>query len=248
MEDVGFSLGRSTPTGGEIMTRSRTIAWFIAAAVLAGCGDASQTLEPGSRIGAGEGPSWSQGSGQGLVRTTWPSGEDPGPPYYARIYQDRVFIVDGWAVVPFYRDPTCIRPDFNLLGFIDIPAAFGCALTVEGFHLWHWAPFASPPKIAQKQGTGAVPYWFIPAEAVLEAMQHERLTIGALAAIPGRIVGHASQFTETLHPQPDPENGGGHPAPKLIQNAHGTLEDSRRFQFDVVVVQGAIRTIRLRFW
>jgi hypothetical protein len=230
------------------MTRSRTLAWFVAAAVLAGCGDASQTLEPSSRFAAGEAASLSQGAGQGLVRTDWPSAEDPGPPYYARIYTDRVFIVDGWAIVPFYRDPTCIRPDFNLLDFIDIPAAFGCALTVEGFHLWHGAPFAAVPKIVQKQGTGAVPYWFIPAEAVLEAMQDESLTIGELAAIPGRIVGHARSFSETLHPEPDPEIGGGHPAPKLIQNAHGTLEDSRRFQFHVTVVQGTIRTIRLRFW
>jgi hypothetical protein len=233
----------------EIMTRSRTIAWFVAAALLAGCSDASQTLEPSSRIAAGEAASLSQGAGQGLVRTDWPSAEDGGPPYYARIYTDRVFIVDGWAVVPFYRGPDCIPADFNLLDFINIPAAFGCPLTVEGFHLWRGAPFAAPPWISQKQGTGAVPYWFIPADAVLEAMQDNRLTIGELAALPGRIVGHASQFTETLHPEPDPERGGGHPAPMLNQNAHGTLDDDgRRFQFHVVVVQGTIRTIRLRFF
>jgi hypothetical protein len=233
----------------EIMTRSRTIAWFVAAALLAGCSDASQTLEPSSRIAAGEAASLSQGAGQGLVRTDWPSAEDPGPPYYARIYTDRVFIVDGWAVVPFYRDPSCIRPDFNLLDFIDIPGAFGCALTVEGFNLWHGAPFATPPpKIVQKQGTGAVPYWFIPAEAVLEAVQDNRLTIGELAGLPGRIVGNASQFTETLHPEPDPLGVGGHQVQKLIQNAHGTLADGRRFQFHVTIVQGTIRTIRLRIW
>jgi hypothetical protein len=30
---------------------------------------------------------WTQGLGRrnGLVRTTWPSAEDPGPPFYARI-------------------------------------------------------------------------------------------------------------------------------------------------------------------
>jgi hypothetical protein len=227
------------------MTRSRTIIWFVAAAVLAGCGEAAQPLAPAHDIAAAK---TTMAAGSGLVRTAFPSADDPGPPYYARIYTDRVFIVDGWAIVPFYRDPTCIRPDFNLLGFIDIPAAFGCAPTVEGFHLWHGAPFAAVPKITQTQGTGAVPYWFLPAEAVLEAMQDERLTIGELAAIPGRIVGHASQFTEMLHPVPDPEIGGGHPAQKLIQNARGTLEDGRRFQFDVVVVQGTIRTIRLRSW
>jgi hypothetical protein len=228
------------------MTGGRTITWLVAAAGLAGCGESAQPLAPAHDSAAA---SVVMAAGSGLVRTPFPFANDPGPPYYARLYADRVFIVEGWAIVPFYRDPTCIRPDFNLLDFIDIPAAFGCALTVEGFQLWRGAPFAAPPHMSQKQGTGAVPYWFIPAGAVLEAMQDERLTIGELAALPGRIVAHASQFTETLHPTPDPEfGGGGHPVSKLIQNAHGTLDDGRRFQFHVVVVQGTISTIRLRFW
>jgi hypothetical protein len=121
---------------------------------------------------------------------------------------------------------------------------------VEGFHLWHGAPFAAPPKIAQKQGTGAVPYWFIPDEAVLEAVQDGALTIGELAALPGLLVGHANHFAETLHPHSDPPflGSGGHPKPKLIQNAHGSLTDGRRFQYHVATVDGGGGTIRLRFW
>jgi hypothetical protein len=121
---------------------------------------------------------------------------------------------------------------------------------VEGFALFHGAPFAGSPKVVQTQGSGAVPYWFIPAEAVLEAVQDGVLTIGELAALPGRLVGHASHFNETLHPSPNPPflGGGGHPVPKLIQNAQGTLTDGRRFQYHVADVDGARGTIRLRFW
>jgi hypothetical protein len=206
------------------------------------------TTAPPDVMHAGEAASLSQAAGQGLVRTTFPSAEDPGIPFYARIYDDYIAIVDGWAVVSFYRDPGCVPADFNLLAFFDVPAAFGCPHTVEGFSLWHGAPFAGSPKIVQTQGTGAVPYWFIPAEAVLEVIQDGVLTIGELAALPGRLVGHASHFTETLHPDPDPVGGGGHPIDKLIQNAHGTLTDGRRFQYHVASVDSGGQTIRLRIW
>nr|NIR44451.1 hypothetical protein [Gemmatimonadota bacterium]NIR73651.1 hypothetical protein [Candidatus Kutchimonas denitrificans]NIR99610.1 hypothetical protein [Gemmatimonadota bacterium]NIT65230.1 hypothetical protein [Gemmatimonadota bacterium]NIV23763.1 hypothetical protein [Gemmatimonadota bacterium] len=151
-----------------------------------------------------------------LVRTTWPSAEDPGPPYYARIepVPPHVFIVDGWAVIQFYRDPDCIPEGFNLLAFFDPPAAFGCPLTVQGFNLWEGEVFAGAPRISQTQGTGAVPFWFIPADAVIDAMQDGELTIGELEGLTGRIVGHATHFHETLYPI-----GGGHPSSKLIQSA-----------------------------
>jgi hypothetical protein len=230
----------------QIMTCSRTIVWLVAAAVLAGCGDTAPPLGPADEIAAAKA---AQAAGAGLVRTTWPSAEDPGMPFYARFAAPQVFVVDGWVVIPFYRDPACIPSDFNLLEVFDVPAAFGCPHTVDGISLWHGAPFTGAPKIIQMQGTGAVPYWFIPADAVLESMQDGVVTIGELAALPGRIVGHANYFTEALHPSPDPAGGGGHPAPMLNQNAHGTLDDDgRRFQFHVVVVQGTIRTIRLRFF
>jgi len=200
--------------------------------------------------GAEETVMLSQGVGAGLVRTTWPSENDPGMPFYARIGEDQILNVDGWVVVAFYRDPDCIPLGFNLLDFFDAPAAFGCPHTVKGSTLWHGAPFSGAPKIIQADGTGAVPYWFIPVEEVLEAMEDGVLTVGELAALPGRLEGHATHFTEMLHPHPNPPflGGGGHSVPKLIQNAQGRLTDGSRFQYHITTVDGGGGTIRLRFW
>jgi hypothetical protein len=190
--------------------------------------------------------------GGGLIRSDWPSEEDPGPPFYARIepVPPHVFMVDGWVVIPFYRDPDCIRRNFNLLLFFDPPAAFGCPLTVEGFSLRHGGSAEIPPKISHSQGTGAVPFWFIPAGAVLDAMQDGMLTIGELTALVP-LVGYATHFNEVLHPHPLPPalgGGGGHPNPKIIINAHGMLMDGRRFQFHLTKVHDEVENIRLRFW
>lgn len=192
-------------------------------------------------------------SSVGLVRSTFPSAQDPGPPFYARIEPPppHVDIVGGLAVIAFYRDPGCIRANFNLLVFFDAPAAFGCPLVVEGFALWDGEPFVGAPKIAQVAGTGAVPFWFIPAQGVLDAVQDGTLMIGELAAIPGRIVGHATHFNETQHPVaaplPPPLGGGGHPNPVFTQNAQGTLEDGRSFEYHVTRIKAEVKTIRLRF-
>jgi len=40
---------------------------------------------------------------------------------------------------------------------------------VEGFTLWQGEAQMGAPKIARTQGTGAVPFRFVPAGAVLEA-------------------------------------------------------------------------------
>lgn len=188
-------------------------------------------------------------SSAGLVRSTFPSAQDPGPPFYARIepHPPPFFIVDGWAVVQFYRDPTCIRANFNLLAFFDPPAAFGCPLVVKGFALWRGEPLVGAPKIAVSHGSGAVPFWFIPADAALAAVEDGVLTIGELAALPGRIAGHAAHFKERLHPTPAPVGGGGHPNQLLVQDARGTLEDGRGFQYHLTKVKGEVKTIRLRF-
>lgn len=189
----------------------------------------------------------------GLVRTTWPSGEDAGPPFYARVepVPPHVLIVDGWAVIPFYRDPSCVPKDFNLLSFFDPPAVFACPLVVEGFSLRTDEPLVGAPKIANSWGMGSVPFWFIPAGAMFDALQDGTLTIGELASIPGRLTGYATRFNEVHHPSaaplPPPLGGGGHPVPKLIQNAQGTLEGDRSFHFELTRVNGELKTIRLRF-
>jgi hypothetical protein len=207
-------------------------------------------IAPAERLTADDAPLLASEAGAGLVRTTWPSAEDPGLPYYARITSEVMLVVDGWAVIPFYRDPACVPAGFNLLDFFDAPAAFGCPLTVQGFSLWRGEAFVGSPKVLHSQGAGAVPFWFVPAETVSAAAQDGVLTIGELESLSGRIAGHATHFDEVLHPQSLPPflGGGGHPNPKGILKAQGTLEDGRRFQFHVVAQDADEKSIRLRFW
>lgn len=184
----------------------------------------------------------------GLTRIPSPSAELPGPPFYARTAPppEPIFVVDGWAVIQFYRDPACIRADFNLLAFFDPPAAFGCTLLVEGFALREGE--LPVPKVVRQQGIGSVPYWFVPADAVLAAIQDGVLTIGELAAIPGRLVGEATSFNEMQHASAPPAfGGGGHRNPMLTQSAQGTLEDGRRFEYHLTEIGVEVRSIELHF-
>jgi hypothetical protein len=49
--------------------------------------------------------------------------EDPGIPIYARVgpILNQFFVTDGQLVIPFYRDPECIRGDFNFFAYYDPP-------------------------------------------------------------------------------------------------------------------------------
>jgi hypothetical protein len=196
---------------------------------------------------------WSQtaAADDGLVRTTFPSAEDPGPPSYARIEPEppHVFSDGQWAAIYFYRDPGCVPADFNLLTLFDFEA-FGCDLEVEGFDLWEVEPLSAPPKIFIAKGTGAVPVWFVPVDVINQAMADGELTIGELAGLEGLLVGTAAKFNETLHPFPLPPElgGGGHPNPKIIMNAHGRLEDGRQFNLHITwLVNEDLRVVRIQF-
>jgi len=187
----------------------------------------------------------------GLIRVTWPSADNPGPPFYARIEPTPPYVFsDGeWAAIAFYRDPGCIPASFNLLLFFDPPAAFGCPLTVHGASLHESEALLGAPKIAIFKGSGAVPVWFVPVEGVNQALQDGVLTIGELAGVEGLLVGYADQFHETLHPDPLPPEfgGGGHQNSKLVLNAHGQLEDERQFHLHIVEVQEELQAIRIQF-
>jgi hypothetical protein len=190
-------------------------------------------------------------AGAGLVRTSWPSAEDPGMPFYARVELLPPYIFnDGeWAAVIFYRDPACVPVDFNLIGVFDVPAAFSCPHTVQGVSLWHEAPFNGAPKIITIEAMGAVPVWFVPWAAVQDqAKAGGVLTIADLQQIEGRLVGYAGQYREELQPHSDPAfGGGGHPNPKMIVNAQGSLEDGRSFHLHITWVHDQVQAIRIDF-
>ena len=166
--------------------------------------------------------------------------EDPGVPFYVRTGNllNQFFVSDGWLVMPFYRNPSCVRADFNLLTMFDVPAAFGCPLTVEGFYMIEKdAPLGTFPFIVQSKGT-AVPFWFVRWTDFQTAAADGVVTIGELQAL-NPLVGTADKFRETLRPRPRMDN-------HLIQiNASGQLNDGRSFSFHVTHVGDQTKTINL---
>lgn len=188
-------------------------------------------------------------SAAGLVRTSWPSAEDPGMPFYSRVELLPPFVFnDGdWAAVVFYRDPACVPEDFNLISVFDVPRAFGCQQTVHGTSLWNGEPFAGAPRQITIDGNGAVPVWFVPWEAVEDRATAEgTLTVADLEAIDGLVVGYADHYSETLHPHPA-LGGGGHPNPKMIVDARGQLDDGRDFQLHIAWIRDVVRSIKIDF-
>lgn len=178
----------------------------------------------------------------GQVRTEIP-GEDPGPPFYARVERQAVHTeivphTDEWAAVVFYRNPACVPADFNLMDLFHVPNAFFCGLTIDGFEIWRNGPppIDPAPMMAEFNGLGAVPIWFVSWPELQAAVADDTLTMTELSAMDSLIVGSATNFHETLHPT------GGAKNPKLIMTASGTLSDGRTFRLQHSGSQGGIQT------
>lgn len=202
------------------MSTERAARTVLGAAIVA---SAVALLVPGS-VGA-------RADGE-VVRTVFPSAEDPGPPLYARVGDPagpQVYHDGEWAAIVFYRDLDCVPDDFDLLQFFAFQS-LGCQLTVSGFSIWEVEIFSAPPKVVEASGS-AVPIWFVPVDVIEGAVADGVLTLGELRGLEGAVLGHADRFQEVLHPIPLPPElgGGGHPDPKLVQRARGSLEDGRRF-------------------
>lgn len=163
-------------------------------------------------------------------------------PAYARIAGpavdggiEEVFHDDEWAAVPFYRPTECVRPDFNLLDFFDVPAVFGCGpLTVEMWTIWrNGLGIDAAPIQLRARGLGAVPVWFVRWEDLEAALDDGTLTIGELAALPSLVVGSADFYSETIHPTQAAN------VPFLEFVASGALEDGRTFHVEATRSGGA---------
>jgi hypothetical protein len=181
---------------------------------------------------------------EGLVRLDIPS-EDPGPPFYARTTSilNQFFHTDGWLAIPFYRDPACIPPDFNMLELFDFPGpggpgAFACPLLMHGFLLTEPdAPLGMFPRHVVLM-SDAAPFWFVPWSDFEAAAADGIVTIGEIAAL-GPLTGVAHRYHETLKPRE-----GDH---VIAIQAGGTLDDGRTFQFSVMHLQDRTRSIQIRF-
>lgn len=133
--------------------------------------------------------------------------------------------------------------DFNLLTTFDIPGAFGCRLTVEGFEIWEHGPGEDAAPIQVKSsGLGSVPVWFVSTAELEAASADGVLTIAELRALPSLQMGTAERFQETLHPSEAARHG------KLTITAAGSLSDGRSFQLQVSGNQDtAWRQVKITF-
>jgi hypothetical protein len=147
-------------------------------------------------------------------------------PYYARISQGEYFGDGEWVAIVFYRPPSCVPDDFNLLDFFDFANVWGCQpTTTDGFEIWKNGPSTDLAPIQQElHGKGAVPVWFVSMEELQEAIEDDVLTIDELAALPSLKIGSASFYHETLHPW------GGSVKNHLVFNAHGSFADGSSFK------------------
>jgi len=180
----------------------------------------------------------------------------PGVPYYAFIQGEPGALVlhdDAWAAIPFWRSPSCVPRDFNLLAFFDFPRAFDCALTVEGFEIWKQGPETDGGPIhVQTHGKGTVPIWFVPWPTLQGALADNVLTMVELEGLPGLLKGTASYYKDTAWPGEGkaglPCNAGaGCPKSHTEVSAHGSLEDGRSFQFQAEENDWTLRRIEIRF-
>jgi hypothetical protein len=133
------------------------------------------------------------------VIQTIPSPGVPGPPFYANFNADFMPSDDGTVAIAFYRAPSCIPSGFNLLVWFDLPAAFGCELTIEGKR-WLHDPAIDPfPVQIRYSGLGAVPIYFVDETELVAAAQDGVLTIGELQALPSLVIGIAESFEQVIH-------------------------------------------------
>jgi hypothetical protein len=152
-------------------------------------------------------------------------GEAPGPPYYALLGQGFVPNDGGWAGIVFIRSPACVPAGFNLLDQFNIPAAWGCELTIEGEGWWH--DVSVPPAFQfHERGTGAVPVYFVALAELEAAISDDVLTIGELQGLPSLLIGSATFLEHIVHNTNQPTNHGHE---TLV--SRGTLDDGRTFEF-----------------
>jgi len=128
--------------------------------------------------------------------------QDPGIPIYARVgpILNQFFVTDGQLVIPFYRDPECIRGDFNFLTYYDPPAAFGCDLTVEGkFVIEADSDQGTFPIMAYTEGS-QVPVWIVDWAGFQALIESESVTLTDIEAL-NPIKGVAQKYEEYLSPR-----------------------------------------------
>jgi hypothetical protein len=142
-------------------------------------------------------------------------------PFYARG-------VDGgkWTAVIFYRPPSCIPGEFNLLAFFDVPRVFGCEpMSMDGYAVFENGQGIDPaPLLSRLDGKGAVPIWFVRTREYEKATADGVTTLGDLQKL-DPLRGSARFYSEVL--KTDPDRAGSH----FSALATGRLANGRAFAY-----------------
>ncbi len=179
------------------------------------------------------------------IEFSTPDEQNPGPPFYARIaemsVEERLFMESGnTVIIPMMRNVECINPEFNLLQFFDVPAAFGCSLTVYGKGLIEPdAPPTAFPIIAYLQSEN-MPMWFVEKEPLLNAMQDGILTIAELEGLNPK-KGVASWYLEYNKPRTTEDH-------LLVIESRGTIPATgQTFEYTAYSITKAQQKVELSF-
>lgn len=166
-------------------------------------------------------------------------------PFYARFERGLIHTDGEWAAIAFYRPPSCVRSDFNLLDFFDAPAAFGCNAPnpyLAGFGIFKGGPFDPPIQSMLQLAPGqTMPVWFVRWSELEAAIADDVLTISELEALPSLLEGGATFYTETLHPV----QAAQQTMTSIV--ALGYLEDGRTFTYQATETHGTLRHVEIDF-
>ena len=184
-------------------------------------------------------------------RLPFPTEKHAGPPFYAQIshiepFGEEIYYTEQWTAIPFYRNPGCVPPDFNLLEMFDVPRVFDCELTIHGFEIFTVPPPEGTGPIQGKYwGLGAVPIFFVSWPELQAAVADGQLTITELVALPSLQIGSAGFYSVILHPSGSPAK-----VPHIEISARGVLQDGRQFQFQVAGgdQSALVKHVKIVFW
>lgn len=123
-------------------------------------------------------------------------------PFYARISSDEIFHNEDWALIVFYRPPSCIPPNANFLAALDAETVSECGPpTVDGVATWENGPATdAAPLETEFAGRGDVPVWLVPWPMLEGSIADGVLTRRDLLSMQTRLEGTMSSYLERIDP------------------------------------------------
>ncbi len=180
--------------------------------------------------------------------------ESPGVPAYARLEllvpNFDVPNNNRWAAIIFYRDPSCVPPDFDLGQFFHLPGpdglgAFACPLLVEGHEIWRNGPRQdlAPIYVRTRNAVPNLPIWFMAWQELQPVLESGQVFIDDIRDLPSLVRGRAHWYEEALYPN------GAADIPGITLRSEGTLEGGGAFRLNWHFLdQGAVDDVRIRLW